>query len=420
MQPTTLDCDVLVAGGGTAGVVAAIQASRAGSRTILLEMTGQLGGTTTTGGVSAPAHFWTRHRQVISGIGWELVSKTLALDGSSPPDFLNPPPHRPQWQVRINPFIHVLVCEDEALRAGVDLHYHVVAAAIGREADTWVVDSVGKNWRSRIRAKEVIDCTGDADLVGMLGLPRERGDVRQPGTLTFRLGGYDAASLDAQLVQARYQQAMACGELKPGDFHEPAGDFNKFLRLRGGNQLHVFDADSTSARTQTRANIDGRAGLLRVLRFIKTLPGCEGVKVESMCGATAVRETCRIVGRTTVTEADYMSGRRFDDAVCYSFYFIDLHTEQGGERVFLADGIEPTIPLGALAPQGAAHLLVAGRTLSSDRRANSALRVQASCMAMGQAAGAAAALGVRLGVPSCDVPLDLLRDLLREHGAIVP
>lgn len=420
MDLTPLDCDVLVAGGGTAGVVAAIQAGRAGARTILLEMTGQLGGTTTTGGVCAPAHFWTRHRQVIDGIGWELVSKTLALDGSSPPDFLNPPPHRPQWQVRINPFIHVLVCEDEALRAGVELHYHEVAAAIRREPDAWVVDTAGKNWRSQIRAKEVIDCTGDADLVGMLGLPRERGETRQPGTLMFRLGGYDAASLDAELVGARYRQAMARGELKPGDFHEPAGDFNKFLRLRGGNQLHVFDADSSTARTQTRANIDGRAGLLRVLRFIKTLPGCEGVKVESMCGATAVRETYRIVGRTTVTEADYMSGRRFDDAVCHSFYFIDLHTEQGGERVFLADGVEPTIPLGALAPKGSQHLLVAGRTLSSDRRANSALRVQASCMAMGQAAGAAAALGVRLGVPSCDVPLDLLRNLLREHGAIVP
>lgn len=420
MQQQKLSCDVLVVGGGTAGVIAAVQAGRAGAKTILVEMTGQLGGTTTTGGVSAPAHFWTRHRQVIAGIGWDLVSKTLELDGSSPPDFLNPPEHRPQWQVRINPFIYVLLCEEAVVNAGVDLHYHEFVTGIRRVNDAWELTTAGKNHASTIIAKEVIDCSGDADMVGMLGLPREKGETRQPGTLTFRIGGYDYNTLDHALIQSRYQQAMASGQLKPGDFHEPEGDFNKFLRLRGGNQLHVFNADSSTAPLQTQANTDGRSALLRMMRFIKALPGCSGVKLESLCGATAVRESWRIVGETKVTEEDYMTGRLFDDAVCYSFYFIDLHTEQGGERVFLADGVEPTIPLGSLVPQGVKHLLVAGRTLASDRRANSALRVQASCMAMGQAAGAAAAIGVKLGVPSADVPLDLLRKLLAEHGAIVP
>jgi hypothetical protein len=80
----------------------------------------------------------------------------------------------------------------------------------------------------------------------------------------------------------------------------------------------------------------------------------------------------------------------------------------------------PTIPLGALVPRGSERLLVAGRSVSSDRLANSALRVEASCMAMGQAAGAAAALGAQLGVPSRHVPLEDIRALLREHGAIVP
>jgi hypothetical protein len=106
--------------------------------------------------------------------------------------------------------------------------------------------------------------------------------------------------------------------------------------------------------------------------------------------------------------------------VCYSFYFIDVHTESGGEHRFLDEGVEPTIPLRALVPRGSRHLLAAGRCVSSDRRANSALRVQASCMAMGQAAGAAAALAVSLGVASRDVPIDRLRKLLAAHGAIVP
>lgn len=176
-MPIESSCDVLVVGGGTAGVIAAIQSARAGASTTLIEMTGQLGGTITTGGVCAPAHFWTRHRQVIAGIGWELVSKTLELDGSSPPDFRNPPAHRPQWQVRINPYIHVLICEEAVLDAGVNLQYHQIVTGIKRVDDHWQVTTAGKNHTGLIHAREVIDCSGDADLVGMLGLPRERGEI---------------------------------------------------------------------------------------------------------------------------------------------------------------------------------------------------------------------------------------------------
>jgi hypothetical protein len=110
----------------------------------------------------------------------------------------------------------------------------------------------------------------------------------------------------------------------------------------------------------------------------------------------------------------------FDDAVAYSFYFIDLHTEEGGIAQHLPVGVVPTIPRSALVPRGSKHIQVAGRCISSDRLANSALRVQSSCMAMGQAAGAAAALAARMECSSGDVPIDSLRKLLQAHGAIVP
>jgi len=194
----------------------------------------------------------------------------------------------------------------------------------------------------------------------------------------------------------------------------------RFLRCRGENVQHIFGADSTTCDSQTQANIDGRTSVLRLVRFVRTLPGCESTRLERMCTDTAMRETYRIVGETQITRSDYMSGRVFPDAICWTIFFIDMHTDIGGESELLRRGVVPTIPLSALIPCGSQHLLVAGRCVSSDRLANSALRVQPSCMAMGQAAGAAAALAIRMECASRDVPLDALRALLKEHGAIVP
>ena len=106
--------------------------------------------------------------------------------------------------------------------------------------------------------------------------------------------------------------------------------------------------------------------------------------------------------------------------MCYAFYPVDLHTARGVVPDYLAEGVLPTIPLSALVPKGSRDIMVAGRCVSSDRLANSGLRVQASCMAMGQAAGAAAALAVAANTTPLEVPLPGLRDVLKENGAIVP
>ncbi|MGC9349018.1 MAG: FAD-dependent oxidoreductase [Anaerolineae bacterium] len=413
--------DVLVIGGGTAGVIAALQAARAGARTAVVEMNGQLGGTMTTGGVSAPAYFFSPDRQIIAGIPWELILKTKALDGTPMPDFSEQNPRRPSYHIPINPAVYALVAEEACLDAGVELHYHEILADVEAQEEGWRVETVGKGLRRTVEAQEVIDCTGDADVVGMLGMPRERGATRQPGTLIFRFGGYDPKELDVEIVQEHFETAMEAGDLQPGDFWRAEDSlFINFLRSGGHNAQHIFGADSTTSETQTKANIEGRKAALRLLRFIRTLPGCQGATLDEMCTMAAIRETYRIVGEKTITYEDYIAGRIFEDAVCYSLYYIDVHTEHGVEHEFVPPGRIPTVPLGALVPKDAQRLLVAGRSVSSDRLANSALRVEASCMAMGQAAGAAAALGVQHGVPSRDVPLADIRDLLRAHNAIVP
>jgi len=139
-------------------------------------------------------------------------------------------------------------------------------------------------------------------------------------------------------------------------------------------------------------------------------------------GGTAGTIAAIQAGRTglRITHIDYTSGRLFDDAVSYSFYPIDLHDRDGVKPKPLSQGTVATVPLRALIPKESQNLLVAGRSVSSDRLANSALRVQASSMAMGQAAGAAAALSVRLETTPRDIPLPDLRELLMTHGAIVP
>ena len=111
----------------------------------------------------------------------------------------------------------------------------------------------------------------------------------------------------------------------------------------------------------------------------------------------------------------------FPDALCYAFYPVDLHDKRTGIRpAHLAEGVVATVPLRALVPKGAKNLLVAGRCVSSDRGANSGLRVEAACMAMGQAAGAAAACAARRGCTPLEVPLAEIKAALRAQGAIVP
>ena len=135
---------------------------------------------------------------------------------------------------------------------------------------------------------------------------------------------------------------------------------------------------------------------------------------------TGFRESYRIIGETVVTVQDYTSGRHFEDAVSYAFYPVDLHTRTGVKPKPLKRGIVPTVPISSLIPKDSKNIIVAGRCISSDRLANSALRVQAACMGMGQAAGATAALAVRNKTTPSSVPLEKIHALLRDHNAIVP
>ncbi len=379
----TNNIDVLVVGGGTAGTIAAIQAGRAGAKTLLVERNSKLGGTTTTGGVSFPGLFDAWGKQIIAGIGWELVKESVELDGGTLPDFSKVPKRHWMNQVRVNQFLYPILAEEKCEKAGVQIAYYEFPQAITKTADGWQVDCFGFGTRRRVLCKQIIDCTGGAEVVGMLNLPRLRGKETQPGSMLFKL---DKAN-------------------NPG---RPNGPGTGLL-----DALYVHSADSSNSRTVTIANLKGRKTILDRVRKQKK-------RLMHMQPEAGFRESYRIVGETMVTVDDYTSGRRFDDAICNAFYPVDLHTKTGVRPKPLKPGTVPTVPLSALIPKGSRNLIVAGRCVSSDRLANSGLRVQASCMAMGQAAGAAASIAAKKGTTPLEIPLTEIHKLLRKHGAIIP
>jgi len=416
-----LSTDVLVIGGGTAGTIAAIQAGRLGAKTILVEAGSQLGGTTTTGGVDFPGLFHAWGKQVIAGIGWELVKRTVELNNDVLPDFSKPTGTR-HWlhQVRICGALYAALAEEACVQAGVQLRYYESPLTVEETAGGWRVRLVGKGTMVDVTAKQLVDCTGSATAVGLAGLPRLRDETRQPGTLIYRVGGYDMATIDPnamKALQAKYAEAVKSGAMKRTDIN---GSVSGWLNKGGESGNHIVGADGSTSESHTETNIAGRQSLLRVMRFLQQEPALALMKIERLQPEAGIRETYRIVGETTITVADYEGGRVFEDAVAHSFYPIDLHFEGGVKPKHLKEGVVPTVPRGALIPKGSRNVLVAGRCVSSDRLANSALRVQASCMGMGQAAGANAALAARSGISPGQVPLTDLRRELARHGAIVP
>ena len=415
--------DVLVAGGGTAGHVAALQAARAGVRVSVIEAGTMLGGTMTAGGVGMPNHFFSKTQAVVQGIAWELYCKSKQVEGKSIPDWTRRRPvETPGYYSYINGPIYAAVAEEEASRAGIRLHYHEFIAKVRPQGNHWEVISLGRGIERTTVAREIIDCTGDSDVVRALGMAVMYDDVRQPGALQYKIEGIEHEEIWEKEVQAIYEEALAGGALKKGDFAYPnILPFKNYLDHGGHNGTHIYEADTSDADGQTRANIEGRQRMLRMFKFVtRSIPGCERAVLKTMAPYALARETYRTVGEYVVTKDDFLQARNFEDSVCNAFNYIDMHSQADGcDLYFHADEtMVPKIPLRALIPKGSSRITVAGRIVSAERVALAGIRAQCTCMAMGQAVGAAAALAVRQGIPSREVnPRDIV-ELTVEHGAV--
>ncbi len=427
--------DVCVVGGGVAGVAAALQSARAGARTVLVERGSQVGGTLSNGCVNWPGLFHAWGRQIIAGHSWDLLVEAVSLSGGTLPDFSRDvlPSH---WlhQVRVNIPVWVALAEEKLTAAGVRLLYHADPVSARSTETGWRLRLYAGGELFQLHAKVLIDTTGNGTLAALCGARRLRDETaRQPGSFAFLLNPHaDSASLDIPLIERNHAAAIAEGRLLPKDIRygvKALVDEANFILSASRDTTnaclplynYVEGADNSTAALRAETNRKGRALLLRVLRFLRSQPGLEDTTPVCMAPEVGVRETWRVEGDYVLTGRDYVSGRRFRDAVAYAFYPVDLHDASSGiHPKQLTPGTVPTIPLRALCAKGVPRLLIAGRCLSSDRIANSGIRVQAACMATGQAAGEAAALAASSGLDPRDIAIGELRRRLTRSGHIVP
>jgi hypothetical protein len=409
--------DVIVVGGGSAGCFAAISASLHGAKTILIEKNGVLGGTAITAGVNFPGLFHAWGKQIIDGPCWKAILRAKDYGGAVIPKITYKPKDHWLEQISVNRFIYARVLDEFCMESNIDVRLHTMVSFAEESDEGVIILLTGKEGLSAVKAKLIIDATGDANIAGLMGYQRIKSENLQPATLINDIAGYDINMLDWNTIDKFYKEAIEKKQLFSEDF-QGGHVYNSLQSHRISMHIKCLNADTSAAKTQME--IMARENLMRIIQTIKTFPGLENIFVSYFAEECGIRETYRIVGEKTVTADDYLSGKLYDDAVCFCFYPIDLHIPTGIKMIRLNDGIVPTIPYGALIPKGSSRVLAAGRCISGDTDSNSAYRVQAACMAMGQAAGVAAAIAASKNIGVSQVDHGELCDGLIRQGAIIP
>ncbi|ULO05736.1 FAD-dependent oxidoreductase [Paenibacillus sp. 19GGS1-52] len=422
------EVDVLVAGGGPAGVAAAISAARSGARTLLIEQRGFLGGMGTVALVPAFCPYSDGEKAIIRGIGLELLER---MKLQCEPDFQERFGAELDW-VPIDPEVLKRVYDEAVTESGAEVLLHTIASQTvmdegGRRVEGIVV--VNKSGRSVIKAKTVIDTTGDADLAALAGAPFHKGGEAgelQAATMCYllthvdrpRFAQYLIESGDTEQIHQAVQKAQAEGNLPQGR-DSVSGLAWIADYLVGVNFGHVFGIDGSRAEDLTRGALEGRQLVRCQLDFFRAyVPGFEQAHLVSTGEQIGIRETRRIVGDYVLTQEDFMNMASFTDDIARNAYFIDIHMARSSGAMHihhLPPGQSHGVPYRCMLPLGLDNLWVAGRAASSDRVVQGSLRVMPNCFAMGQAAGLAAAMASGADSLSRKVNIaELQRELIRQ------
>jgi len=453
--------DVLVLGGGPAGMIAAMAAASRGASTTLVERYGFLGGMATAALVGPFAG--TRHRygggRIIGGIPWELILRLVRHGGATLDTFCYPsdggsssdpddssPPGLPaglpagssagsrgtgRGDIPFDPEVLKWVSEQMALEAGVRLQYHSAATGVVKtEKQISAVLVESKSGRQALCARVIVDATGDADIAAFAGVPFETGrpgdGALQPMTLMFRLGGVDTDGLGdisrpfvPPFIRRKAEEAVAREKLPVfggpwtfwGSTFRPGEVMVNMVRLWG---------DATDVEVLTRNEITGRAHMQQFVAFLKeNFTEFKNSFLIDSGPQIGIRETRRIRGAYVLTGEDIRGERKFSDAVALGGHVIDIHSPDGTSQQVRKKVSPYQIPYRCLLPQGIGNLLVAGRPISASHEAHASLRVMGTCMATGQAAGVAAAMAARKNGDPAGVDIADLQGALLETGALI-
>ena len=442
--PVIPNVDVLVCGGGPAGIGAAVAAARQGARTMLIEQQGCLGGVATNALVGVWLGSYSRDGAypVVGGIFTEIVNR-LVENGSAIPaseDVTGGSRHvgYASWHGRTVPFEFEpckQVCEQLALEAGVHLRYftHMAYPQVkkGQITGTFLYS---KNGMKFVRANIVVDATGDADVAFRAGCPTVKGRLKDglmsPATLIFVVEDVDSHAFEhycRETGDVRFRKVIR--ELKQkGKWPFPFEILICCELPRRGrfviNTLRQTGIDGTNTDDLTRGMIEGRQQVLELMEILRqVIPGFTNARIVQTGSILGIRDTRRIVGEYEVSVEDITQGRHYQDTIALSGYQWDMadptrpsYQSMKGVKVALPYA---EIPYRSLLPQRISNLIVAGRCMSAAWDALGPLRIMPACFAMGQAAGNAAVLALTEGKNLRCVDIKLLRENLLKQGAIL-
>lgn len=431
--------DVIVAGGGPAGVAAGIAAARCGADTLIIEPNGYFGGTVTHAALPAFCPYTDGQQPVIRGIGLEILENLKKITWQTPfYDRKNDRKAQYDWRP-IDTEALKLLLDEMVVESG--CHPLFYARVIGCHAEDGLIRSVTvltPGGMMELSADVFIDCTGDGHLAAAAGCTVEIGDedgAVQSGTLCFK-----AANIDVDRFMDYASEAGEGGNLFAAckraiaDGHFPDGE----TKVSGMNFVapgvaafnfgHVYDLNPLDAEAMTRAEMHARAHLGELMAFLRGyVPGFEEAVLVTSGPQLGVRESRRVMGRYVLTREDFLRRADFEDAIAYYCYPIDLHGahKNGAENQMLADiyhtqryqpGEVYAVPFRSLLPLGMDNLLTAGRIISCDRSMLGSVRVVPCCFATGQAAGTAAAMAAKAGITASKVDASALRAQLAADG----